>query len=141
MGKGKKTVKDHVDTVVEQLPDAAELRDLKDQLIERLPDKAEWLELRDDLIERLPDKAELLEFRDGLVEKLPDEVSEKLPIETKKAKRFAKVKKVALVGAVTAGIAAAVAFVRAKMADEPSYTASTYTPPSQPPSSTPPPSA
>src|SRR5690606_36319891 len=105
VGKSKKTVKDRVDTVVEQVPDAAELRELKDQLLKRMPERDDWLAWRDELIEKLPDKAEMLELRDGLIEKLPDEVSEKLPVETRKKKRFRGVKKVALVGAVTAGVA------------------------------------
>lgn len=139
MGKGKKSVKDHVDSVVEQLPDKSELLDLKDQLAERLPDKAEWLSLRDELLQRLPDKSELLDLRDDLVEKLPDPVVDKLPVEKKS--RFAGVKKFALVGLVTAGIAGVVAFVKAKMADEPTYTASTYTAPAAPTSTVPPPTS
>lgn len=135
---GKKTVKDQFEDLLEQLPDKSELAGLKDQVVERLPDKAELAALRDDLAERLPDKAELLAMRDSLVDRLPDDLSDKLPVETKKAKRFATVKKVAFVGLVTAGIAGAVAFVRAKMNDQPAYTpppAPTYTPP---PTDTPP---
>jgi len=124
VARGKKTVKDHVDAAVEQLPDKAELLDLKDKLVEHLPDKEELLALRDDLVDRLP-----------------DEVGEKLPIETKKAKRFATVKKVALVGMLTAGVAAAVAYIKAKMADQPTYTASTYTTPGAPTGQNPPPPA
>jgi hypothetical protein len=130
VGKGKKSVKDHVDTVVEQFPDAAELRELKDQLVERFPDRSEWLALRDDLIERFPDKTELLDLRDGLVDRLPNEVSDKLPIQ--KQQRFVGLRKVAFVGLLTAGIAGIAAFVKAKMADEQTYTASTYTTPGQP---------
>ncbi|WP_313405463.1 hypothetical protein [Aeromicrobium sp.] len=137
MGKGKKSVKSHVDTVVDQLPDKSELLDLKEQLVDRLPDRNEWMALRDELLQRLPDKSELLDLRDGLVEKLPDPVVDKLPVEKKK--RFAGVKKVALVGLVTAGIAGVVAFVKAKMADEPTYTASTYTAPAAPTSTVNPP--
>lgn len=137
MGKGKKSVKDHAHSVVDQLPDKSELLDLKEQLTDRLPDRNEWLALRDELLQRLPDKSELRDLRDGLVEKLPDEVVDKLPIEKKK--RFAGVRKFALVGLVTAGIAGVAAFVKAKMADEPTYTASTYTAPAAP--TTPPPSS
>lgn len=131
---GKKSVKDHVDTVVEQLPDASELRDLRDQLVERLPDRAEWLALRDDLMEKLPDKTELLDLRDNLVDKLPDEVSDKLPIE--KRQRFRGLRKVAFVGLLTAGIAGVVAFFKARSADQPTYTASTYTTPGRPTTTT-----
>ena len=46
MAKGKKSVKDHVDSVVEQLPDKSELLDLKEQVADRLPDKSEWLRPR-----------------------------------------------------------------------------------------------
>lgn len=141
MGKGKKSVKDHVDSVVEQLPDRAELLEIKDQLADRLPDKTEWLALRDELLARLPDKSELLDLRDDLVEKLPDPVVDKLPVEKKK--RFAGVRKFAFVGLLTAGIAGVAAYVKAKMADQPTYTSSTYTAPAAPTSTTtpPPPSA
>lgn len=138
----KKSVKDQVEDrlpdqadlialknqLIAMLPDKEELADWRDQIGDRLPDKAELAALRDQWVEKLPDKAELLALRDELIEKLPDEVSDKLPVETQKAKRFATAKKVALVGVVTAGVAAAVAFVRAKMADQPSYTAPTYPP-------------
>jgi len=115
VSKAKKSMKEHVDTVVDQLPD-----------------KKEWAAMRDELIERLPDKDELLEMRDGLVDKLPDEVSGKLPIDQPKKKRFRRTRKVAFWGLVTAAVAGAVAFAKSKMAEKPTYTSSTYTPPGTP---------
>ncbi|MBC7632146.1 hypothetical protein [Aeromicrobium sp.] len=83
---------------------------VRDQLLAAIPDK-------DQLRAALPDKDQLLEIRDELFERLPESVSERLP-EKVKPKR-SRLKKVAILGAITGIGAAAFAAVRGKSSTPP----------------------
>ncbi|WP_293785572.1 hypothetical protein [uncultured Aeromicrobium sp.] len=114
------------------------MRDQVEDLAGHLPDKKELLELRGEVMDRLPDKSELLAMRDQLIDRLPDDVSDRLPVETKKKKRFAGVRKVALVGLLAAAVGGVVAFLKAKADDAqvPPYTPPPAPNPSEPPQPT-----
>lgn len=94
-------------TLEDRLDDlAGQTDELRKQVVERAPG------VRDQLIDMLPDKGQLMDLRDDLFERLPDNVSERLP-EKVKPKR-SRLKRIAVLGAVTGAGAAAFAMVRGK---------------------------
>ncbi|MBM9463730.1 hypothetical protein JL108_09735 [Aeromicrobium sp. YIM 150415] len=108
---------------------AKALRAQVEELAGHLPDREEFADLRDQVVDRLPDKKELVSLRDQLIDRLPDDVSDRLPVETKKKKRFKAVRRLAVVGLVAAGIGGVVAYLKAKADDA---QVPPYTPPPSP---------
>src|SRR5665811_341461 len=97
---------------------AERARGVRDQVAERAP------EVREQLRERLP------EWRDEFVTRLPDSVSDRLP-ESAKPKKKSRLKKVAVLGLVSASAGAAYVALRSKLSGS-------STPVTAPPAYTPP---
>jgi AcrR family transcriptional regulator len=148
-----KTFRDKLESRLEELANQTE--ELRREVVERAPgmrdqilEQAEDLRreivqrapsVRDQLLDALPDKEQLLDLRDDLFEKLPENVQDKLP-EKARPKR-SRLKRVAVLGALTgAGAAAFAALRRRGTAPTPAqpFPAPSTPPPARPTPATPP---
>lgn len=98
----RQQIVDRAPGVRDQLFEQAE--DFRKQVVDRAP------AVRDQMLAALPDKEQLLDLRDDLFDRLPENVQERLPEKVKP--KHSRLKKVAVVGAVTGAGAAAFAVLR-----------------------------